>query len=131
MEIIPNKYILIFEDNNDYIDYYLKIIKDTYQLNIVKFLLNNEIKTYNDTILEIYPDQYTEDIIVKNSLLVIYFSNIIRSTNLIHILEESNKFIIFKRDDLEHVLPYFLNHINKNILIEDSIKNFKIYIQNL
>lgn len=44
MDVIPHKYILIFDDSSDNNLYYLKIFKEQYQLEIVKFLLNHEIK---------------------------------------------------------------------------------------
>lgn len=131
MDIISNKYVLIFEDSNDNDEFYIKIFKDQYQLDIVKFLLNNETKNYNAKILEIYPDQNIEDIIIKNSLFVIYFSNIYRSKNLLNILKESNKFIIFKKDTLDYDLQNFFNNNEKNNIIEDSIKNFEIYNESL
>ena len=131
MDVIPHKYILMFDDSSDNNLYYLKIFKEQYQLEIVKFLLNHEIKTHNDKILEIYPDQHIEDIIIKNSLFVIYFSNIYRSQNLISILKELNKFIIFQKDKLEDNLQFFFNNIEKNNIIENSIKNFEIYSKSL
>ena len=131
MDVIPHKYILIFDDSNNNNSYYLKLIKEQYHLEIVKFLLNHEIKTHDDKIIEIYPDQHIEDIIIKNSLFVIYFSNIYRSKNLINILKEFNKFIIFQKDKLEDNLQFFFNNNEKNNIVKDSIINFEIYSESL
>ena len=101
-----NKYILLYTDNNEKDIEYLNILK-TFNFNIIKLLLNNEDK--KGIMIEIYPDQYTEEILIKNSLFILYFSKIIRSKILFNLVKEFKKYIIFKDNLLLENIKTFLN----------------------
>jgi hypothetical protein len=133
-----NKYIVLYSDD-DSINDNLYIINDKYVIKIVKFLLNSEDKI-NNKLIEIYPDNYSENLLIKNSLCVLYLSNIKRSENIISILEEHNKYIIFKeslKDDIVQKIKTIDSFINSNnddkveINIRQSIDNFKVIYNNI
>ena len=110
-----DKYILLYTDNNEKDIEYLNILK-TFNFNIIKLLLNNEDK--KGIMIEIYPDQYTEEILIKNSLFILYFSKIIRSKILFNLVKEFKKYIIFKDNLLLENIKTFLNSPT-TVLIEN------------
>jgi hypothetical protein len=132
-----NKYIVLYSDN-DIINDNLYIINDKYTIKIVKFLLNSEEKK-NNKLIEIYPDNYSEDILIKNSLCVLYLSNIKRSENIIKILEEHNKYIIFEDNNIIDKIKDIDTFVNSsendnqsiNIDITKSINDFKNIYNNI
>ena len=133
-----NKYIVLYSDDN-IIDENLYIINDNYIIKIVKFLLNSEEKK-NNKLIEIYPDNYSENILIKNSLCVLYLSNIKRSDNIITILEEHNKYVIFndgKENNIINKIKEIDAFINSDendkqvIDIKKSINDFKNIYNNI
>ena len=133
-----NKYIVLYSDDN-IIDENLYIINDNYIIKIVKFLLNSEEKK-NNKLIEIYPDNYSENILIKNSLCVLYLSNIKRSDNIITILEEHNKYVIFndgKENNIINKIKEIDAFINSDendkqvIDIKKSINDFKNIYDNI
>ena len=131
--ISPNKYIVFYGDIN-YTDYeinFFKIINEKYDILILHLLLKNEDKKnkYN-YIIEIYPDDFSEEYLIKNTLFIIYNSNINRSLNLINLLKLYHKYIIYQKDNLIELSEFFINYNQYNIdldeLINKSINNFEI-----
>ena len=136
-----NKYIILYSDSCDK-EYDISIsayIKENYDISIIKFLLLKDEKINNTLINEVYIDLSIEDILIKNSLCVIYISDIIRSKKIIDLLKLYNKYIIFKKtkviDDFKLFLKYYNNNNNNDISLTDviyySINNFEEYFNNL
>ena len=136
-----NKYIILYSDSSDK-EYDISIsehIKEKYDISIIKFLLLKDQKINNILIEEVYIDLSIEDILIKNSLCVIYISNIIRSKKIVDLLKLYNKYIIFKKekviDDFNLFLKYYNNNNNNDISLTDviyySINNFESVFNNL
>jgi hypothetical protein len=136
-----NKYIILYSDSCDK-EYDISIsshLKEKYDISIIKFLLLKDEKINNTLINEVYIDLSIEDILIKNSLCVIYISDIIRSKKIIDLLKLYNKYIIFKKtkviDDFKLFLKYYNNNNNNDISLTDviyySINNFEEYFNNL
>lgn len=136
-----NKYIILYSDSSDK-EYDISIsehIKEKYDISIIKFLLLKDEKINNTLIEEVYIDLSIEDILIKNSLCVIYISNIIRSKKIVDLLKLYNKYIIFKKekviDDFNLFLKYYNNNNNNDISLTDviyySINNFESVFNNL
>jgi hypothetical protein len=121
---IQNKYLILYIDkeNSIYENKLYTELKEKY--NIIKFLLNSEIKTINsENIIEMYPDEYTEDILIKNCEFILYFSKIFRSNNLAELSNKYSKCIFLNNN----ILTQYLNNENINsqiinILYNDYIK---------
>jgi len=117
---INSKYIILYID--DEINKNYKIIENinsTNNIGIVIFLLNNEDKIYdnNKSILEIYPDNYIEDILISNSLFIIYLSYFKRSTILQELIQKYNKIVLYNKQKLFDDINLFLDNnyiINEN-----------------
>ena len=136
-----NKYIILYSDNSDK-EYDISIskhIKEKYDISIIKFLSLKDEKINNILINEVYIDLSIEDILIQNSLCVIYISNIVRSKKIIDLLKLYNKYIIFKKDkvidDFNLFLKYYNNNNNNDISLSDvihySINNFEAVFNNL
>jgi hypothetical protein len=136
-----NKYIILYSDSGDK-EYDISIsayIKENYDISIIKFLLLKDEKINNTLIDEVYIDLSIEDILIKNSLCVIYISNIVRSKKIVDLLKLYNKYIIFKKDkvidDFKLFLKYYNNNNNNDISLTDviyySINNFEDVFNNL
>lgn len=136
-----NKYIILYSDSYDK-EYDISIsayIKENYDISIIKFLLLKDEKINNTLIDEVYVDLSIEDILIKNSLCVIYISNIVRSKKIVDLLKLYNKYVIFKKtkviDDFKLFLKYYNNNNNNDISVTDliyySINNFEEYFNNL
>lgn len=123
MEYKKDKYILIYTDTFD-----RSLLN--YNLPIIRLLLNNEEKNNND-ILEIYSDQYTENLLIENAFIIIYVSKFKRSRILINLIVKFNKYIIDDVSNINELIQLFLekhksNSIeNINSIIELSINIFK------
>lgn len=108
-----NDYILLYSD-----EYY-----ENNSLPIIKLLLKNEKKKNENknNIIEIYPDNYIEDILIKDCKYVLYLSNKNRSIQLLNLLEEYNKLVIFDK-----------NILNVNSYdIKTQLDTFKIFYNTL
>ena len=138
-----NKYIIFYGNNDDNL-FELEFINEfnkKYNLTIIKFLLNNEERNIskNNEIIEIYPDLYTEESLIKDCLCVIYLSKVNRSPNLINLLNIYNKYIIFSVTNIMHDFYLFLKYFNKEntetITVNDisnySIKKFEDYYKSI
>jgi hypothetical protein len=145
-----NKYIILYIDR-EYNNYDIEISKyltETYNIKIIKFLLNNEEKKILNTnfLYEIYTDNYTEEYLINNCFFIIYLSKIKRSDNLINLLNKNNKNVYIKSDKLiissfksDQDLDEFKDTINefiKNIsdssgdnFIQKNFENFKKYYE--
>ena len=68
-----NKYIILYCDNEYIENNFINKIYNKYQLKIIKLLLNTDDKNINinENIIEIYPDKYTEDKIIKDCFCII------------------------------------------------------------
>lgn len=123
MEYKKDKYILIYADKFD-----RSLLN--YNLPIIRLLLNNEEKNNHD-ILEIYSDQYTENLLIENAFIIIYVSKFKRSRILINLIVKFNKYIIDDVSNINELIQLFLekhksNSIeNINSIIELSINIFK------
>lgn len=118
-----NKYIVLYSDFDE-INFY-NLIKEKYNLSIIKFLLNSENKIKEDNIIQIYPDNYIEELLVKDCLFVMYFSKINRSKILINLLKQMNKYIIFNKESLITDIQLFIDSTFLNKTIKESINNFQ------
>lgn len=136
-----NKYIILYSDSSDK-EYDISIssyIKEKYDISIIKFLSLKDEKINNILIDEVYIDLSIEDILIKNSLCIIYISNIVRSKKIVDLLKLYNKYIIFKKekviDDFNLFLKYYNNNNNNDISLTDviyySINNFEGVFNNL
>lgn len=111
-----NKYIILYSDSCDK-EYDISIssyLKEKYDISIIKFLLLKDEKINNPLIYEIYVDLSIEDILIKNSLCVIYISNIVRSKKIVDLLKLYNKYIIFKKEKVIDDFNLFLKYYNNN-----------------
>jgi hypothetical protein len=130
---INSKYIVIYIDPE--IDKEYEIVKNiinSNNLGIIIFLLNNEEKNYNNnykSILEIYPDDYTEDKLISNSLFIIYISQFKRSLILQELIQKYNKIIFFKKEQLFNNIDLFMN--DKYVVNENYSSEFINYYNNL
>lgn len=128
-DIIPNKYIILYTDENKEKDYIY--LKDLYDIDIIQFILNNEEKneTKNDniSILKIYKDDFIENNFIKDTLFVIYTSIWNKSKNICNLLKMYNKYIVFQDEYVhDHIKLFFNNDDNKKKnLIDYSIQNFE------
>lgn len=118
-----NKYIILYCDNEYIENNFINEIYNKYQLKIIKLLLNTDDKNINinENIIEIYPDKYTEDKLIKDCFCIIYLSKIIRSNTLLNLIEIYNKYVIFNvsliNDNIELILN---NNFKEN---NDDFKN--------
>lgn len=128
--------IIYFDNDYDYDNNnIINTIKKTYEIIIFRLLINKEEKCYTDNniITEIYSDQYTEDILIKNCICVIYLSKIKRSQILLQLLEKYNKYVIFNEESIIDKISLLMN---KEINLEkldyfDQLNNFKNYLLSL
>jgi hypothetical protein len=141
-----NKYIILYSDSCDK-EYDISIssyLKEKYDISIIKFLSLKDEKINNILIDEVYIDSSIENILIQNSLCVIYISNIVRSKKIVDLLKLYNKYIIFKKekviDDFNLFLKYYNNNNNNDISLTDvsladviyySINNFEGVFNNL
>jgi hypothetical protein len=128
--ILPYKYIILYIDNEIYDEYtntkLLTEIKNiNNELNIIRILSKNEYKQKLN-LNQIYPDSYTEDILIKYCLCIIYLSKINRSEILINLIDLYNKYIIYKQDNIISNIDYIINNnIDKLTLLNENKNNFK------
>ena len=130
---ITNKYVILYidEDNYDYQNKLSQILKDTYNLIVIKFLLNSEIKTQcPDNVIEIYPDEYTEDTLISQCQFILYFSQKERSGILANLSEKYSKAIIVDDTNLLEIIGLLMNleNVDKETLDnarEDYLKHIK------
>ena len=129
--IIDNMYIVLYydRDNNDS-NYNLQIInsvKHVFNKMIINILSFNEDKNKDLDILEIYPDSYIEESLIKNSYTVLYLSNYNRSNKLIDLLKKYNKNIFYNVIDFN---TYDFTILTNDDDILNNINNFeKIYLE--
>jgi DUF1009 family protein len=132
--ILPYKYIILYIDNDIYDENINNKLLDDIKnidnnLTIIRFLSNNEYKKKLD-INQIYPDLYTEDILIKYCLCIIYFSKINRSKILLNTIDLYDKYVIYEKDNIINNISYiFNNNSEKLILLNENKNNFKnIYL---
>lgn len=119
-----DKYIILYTDYNERDSELFNILNEL-NLKIIRFLLKTEEKRENFNIIEIYPDEYTEEILIKDSFLILYFSRIIRSKILLNLVKKFKKNIIFGEEYLENIKTSI---ISKNF---EHCENFENYYNNL
>jgi hypothetical protein len=128
--ILPYKYIILYIDNeifNEDINTKLSIdIKNiNNNLNIIRFLSKNEFKQKLN-LNQIYTDSFTEDILIKYCLCIIYLSKINRSEILINLIDLYNKYIIFEQDKIISNINYIIyNNIEKLTVLNKDKNIFK------
>jgi len=118
-----NKYIILYCDNEYIENNFINEIYNKYQLKIIKLLLNTDDKNINinENIIEIYPDKYTEDKLIKDCFCIIYLSKIIRSNTLLNLIEIYNKYVIFNESFINYNIELILNNNFKEN--NDDFKN--------
>lgn len=127
--IIPNNYIILYNDSESYNEEkYIKLINEikniNNNLNIIRFLLKDESKE-KLSLNQIYPDLYTEDILINHCLCIIYLSKIKRSEILLNRLNLYNKIIIYEEDNIIiNIYDIFNNNIDKILLLKNNLNNF-------
>ena len=128
--ILPYKYIILYIDNEIYNEdtnnLLIKEIKNIdSNINLIRFLSKNEDKKNLD-LNQIYPDLYTEDILIKYSLCIIYLSKINRSEILINLIDLYDKYVIYQQENIISNIDYIIsNNIEKLTLLKENKNNFK------
>jgi len=128
--ILPYKYIILYIDNEIYDEdtntkLLTEIKKINNDLNIIRILSKDEHKQ-KINLNQIYPDSYTEDILIKHCLCIIYLSKINRSEILINLIDLYNKYIIYQHDNIINNIHYIINNnIEQLILLNENKNNFK------
>ena len=128
-EIIKNITLLPSENNINEINVYQYFLKEN--ICIIIFLLNNEEKKYGDNknILEVYPDDYTENLLITNALFIIYLSEFKRSLILLELIQKYNKIIFYNYENLFKNLDSFIN--DTYIIEKDHVSKFISYYNDL
>lgn len=135
--ILPCKYIILYIDNEIYDEETnTKLLTDikniNNDLNIIRILSKNEDKQ-KINLNQIYTDSYTEDILIKYCLCIIYLSKINRSEILINLIDLYNKYIIYQQDNIISNIHYIINNIHyiinndteQLISLNENKNNFK------
>ena len=109
---------------NDYILLYSDEFYENNNQSIIKLLLKSEKKECKNknNIIEIYPDNCIEDILIKDCKYVLYISNIYRSSQLLNLLEEYNKLVIFSIPILNINIYDIKIQLDKFKLFYDKLK---------
>ena len=134
--ILPNKYIILYVDDDVYNeDINNKLLNDikniNSDLNIIRFLSKNDSKQ-NLSLTQIYPDFYTEDILIKNCLCVLYISKNNRSENLISFIETYNKYVIYEEVFTLNIINDIYNNDEEKVeLLKEYKNNFKNIYESL
>jgi hypothetical protein len=115
---LNQKYIILYDDNEKN----APILHEKYNFLIIIFLSNKSLRQYEDHekypyILEIYVDDFSEELLIKYSYCIIYLDKPKISDNLIKYLQKYNKLIINNQNINE-----YLDFLEKNPIDEDIIK---------
>ena len=126
--ILPYKYIILYIDNEIYDeDTNTKLLTEikniNNDLNIIRILSKNEDKL-KINLNQIYPDSYTEDILIKYCVCIIYLSNINRSKILINLIDLYNKYVIYQKDNISNI-NYIINNNIEQLILNENKNNFK------
>jgi len=126
--ILPYKYIILYIDNEIYDeDTNTKLLTEikniNNDLNIIRILSKNEDKL-KINLNQIYPDSYTEDILIKYCLCIIYLSKINRSKILINLIDLYNKYVIYQKDNISNI-NYIINNNIEQLILNENKNNFK------
>lgn len=119
-----NKYIILYTDHN--IDTISLVLKEKFNLTVVKLLLNFEKKNNSDIYSEIYSDTHIDELLINNAYCIIYLSKINRSDILINLLDKYNKLVIYNEDNI--ISDIIL--LNENNL-ENKLNDFKLLYDKL
>ncbi len=116
---LNDKYIILYDD----IENHAPELFEKYKFLIIIFLTNKSLRQYDDKtkyqyILEIYIDDFSEELLIKYSYCIIYLNDIRLSNNLIKYVSTYNKFII---NTILNISEY-IEFINNNPSDEDIIK---------
>jgi hypothetical protein len=122
--IVPYKYIVLYIDNEIYNEdennLLLKEIKNIdNNLNIIRFLSKDDNKE-NINLDQIYTDLYSEEILIKYCLCIIYLSKINRSEILINLIDLYEKYIIYNKKDIIQHINYVINNEELKLLNENK-----------
>jgi len=115
---LNEKYIILYDDNANN----APILREKYNFLIIIFLSNKSLRQYEDNekypyILEIYVDDFSEELLIKYSHCIIYLNKLKISDNLIRYSQTYNKLIINNQNINE-----YLDFLEKNPPIEDIMK---------
>lgn len=123
---LNEKYIVLYND----IENNAPILREKYNFLIIIFLSNKSLRQYSDHdkypyILEIYIDDFSEELLIKYSYCIFYLDRIKISDNLIKYIKIYNKLIINNQNINEYI--DFLKN-NSNPTNEDITKLNEISI---
>jgi len=104
---LNDKYIILYDDIYNKAEYFYT----KYNYIIVIFLSKDSNKKYENInyILEIYIDDYVEELLIKYSYFVVYLNEILISNNLIDFLNKYNKLIITDVMYIDEYVQYLNN----------------------
>jgi hypothetical protein len=104
---LNDKYIILYDDIYNKAEYFYT----KYNYIIVIFLSKDSNKKYENInyILEIYIDDYVEELLIKYSYFVVYLNEILISNNLIDFLNKYNKLIITDVMYIDEYIKYLNN----------------------
>jgi len=122
---LNEKYIILYNDIYNKAEY----LYEKYNCIIVIFLSKNNYKKYKNyeypnPILEIYIDDYVEELLIKYSYCIIDLNEYILSNNLISYLNKYNKLIITDINGLDEYINNENGNINMENIINTSIYNY-------
>jgi hypothetical protein len=130
LSILPNKYIILYIDNDMYDEeinnkLLINIKNIDNSLDIIRFLDKNEDKQILN-LNQIYPDSYTENILIEHCLCIIYLSKFNNSNTLIDLINLYDKYVIYNKDDIINYIEHINNNnLDKIILLNENKNNFK------
>lgn len=125
---LNDKYIILYDDPENK----APELHDKYKFLIIIFLTNKSLRQYDDStkypyILEIYIDDFSEELLIKYSYCIIYLNNNQLSDNLVKYVSCYTKLIINNIQSIDEYIQFMNNNpTNEDILklIHSSIIHF-------